>query len=244
MPLSRTPAARPLSGDRSAEAAPDSAPNAASEAEPARERLLGHALRLFAAQGFARTSVREIADAAQVNIASIRYYFGDKAGLYRAVFFEPLELPSGAQGRPEPWAPGEEPPLADMLRELFEGLLAPLRQGERARLCMQLHFREMVEPTGLWDEEIELEIRPMHEALLGGLQRHFGLDVADEELVRLALMIAGLGVHLHVAADVIERLAPELRVDATSVPGWTERLLQAALALVDAEARRRGVAQS
>ena len=44
---------------------------------------------LFAQQGFAKTSTREIAEAAGTNIAAISYYFGDKAGLYRAVFFEP-----------------------------------------------------------------------------------------------------------------------------------------------------------
>ena len=59
----------------------------------ARARLLTTALRLFAEHGFARTSTREIAQAAGVNIAAISYYFGDKAGLYRAVYTEPLGSP-------------------------------------------------------------------------------------------------------------------------------------------------------
>src|SRR5688500_16766581 len=53
--------------------------------EDTRERLLLAALRLFAHQGYAKTSTRELAEAASVNIAAISYYFGDKAGLYRAV---------------------------------------------------------------------------------------------------------------------------------------------------------------
>ena len=59
----------------------------------ARARLLRAALRLFAHKGFAKTSTREIAQAAGANIAAIQYYFGDKAGLYSATFSEPMGNP-------------------------------------------------------------------------------------------------------------------------------------------------------
>ena len=59
----------------------------------ARQHLLLTALRLFSEKGFAKTSTRTIAKEAGVNIASISYYFGDKAGLYRAIFNEPLGNP-------------------------------------------------------------------------------------------------------------------------------------------------------
>jgi AcrR family transcriptional regulator len=61
-----------------------------SDGEASRERLLRAGLSLFARQGYAKTSTRELAEAAGVNVASISYYFGDKAGLYRAVCIEPL----------------------------------------------------------------------------------------------------------------------------------------------------------
>src|SRR5258706_2235424 len=64
-----------------------------SDGEQSRGRLLHAGLRLFAQQGFAKTSTREIAEAANTNVASISYYFGDKAGLYRAVFLEPIDTP-------------------------------------------------------------------------------------------------------------------------------------------------------
>ena len=61
--------------------------------DDARQRLLAAGLRMFAEQGYSKTSTRELADAARVNIASISYYFGDKAGLYRAAFIEPMGAP-------------------------------------------------------------------------------------------------------------------------------------------------------
>ncbi|MEY2862216.1 MAG: hypothetical protein RL392_2674, partial [Pseudomonadota bacterium] len=64
-----------------------------SDGAEARNRLLDAAMRLFAEHGFAKTSTRDIAEAAQVNISSISYYFGDKAGLYRAVFIDPRSNP-------------------------------------------------------------------------------------------------------------------------------------------------------
>jgi AcrR family transcriptional regulator len=201
-----------------------------------RERLLQAGLRLFAQQGFAKTSTRELAEAAGVNVAAISYYFGDKAGLYRAAFFEPL---CGREREPA-WLDGATLTLEQALAAFFADLLAPLRDGDTPRLCMKLRFREMFEPTGLWDEELSRDIAPMHAALVAALQRHFGVAHADDELHRLAICIAGLGVHLHVGRDLVDALAPSLLVGTDAVDDWCDRLVRYALAMVDAEARRRG----
>jgi TetR/AcrR family transcriptional regulator, regulator of cefoperazone and chloramphenicol sensitivity len=79
----------------------------------------------------------------------------------------------------------------------------------------------------------------MHEALLAVLCRHFGLQQADDELQRLAVCIAGLGVHLHVGHDVIEQLAPQLNQGADALDRWSDRLVMYALAMIDAERERR-----
>jgi TetR/AcrR family transcriptional regulator, regulator of cefoperazone and chloramphenicol sensitivity len=205
------------------------------DGEASRARLLRSGLQLFAQQGFAKTSTRELAEHAGVNVASISYYFGDKAGLYRAVFFEPMGSPQDDIARYN--GPGLS--LAQALAGLYAGFLEPLKQGDTARLCMKLHCREMLEPTGLWEEEIAHGIKPMHEALLIVLCRHFGLTEADDDLQRLALCIAGLGVHLHVGHDVIEQLAPQLNDGADALDHWSERLVMYALAMIDAERRRR-----
>jgi AcrR family transcriptional regulator len=51
-----------------------------------RERILRTAERLFAERGFNGVSVRELAAAAQVNIASIGYHFDNKEGLLSEVY--------------------------------------------------------------------------------------------------------------------------------------------------------------
>lgn len=210
--------------------------------EDTRERLVSAGLRLFAAQGFAKTSTRELAEAASVNIAAISYHFGDKAGLYRAVFFEPM---GGAAADDIARFIAPELTLAQALRVFYESFVEPLREGDRARLCMKLHLREMLEPTGLWEEEIAQGIQPMHEALVKLLCRHFGTPAgaaaADTDLQRLAICLAGLGVHLHVGCDINEQLAPGLMQGPAALDLWAERLTLFGVAMVRAEAERRGV---
>lgn len=207
-----------------------------SDGVEARKRLLDAALALFAEKGFAKTSTREIAQAAQTNIASISYYFGDKAGLYREVFADPRgnpPLPPEAIDAP---ALGLAQALGGMLRHFVE----PLKQGHhRQQQCMKLHFREMLEPTGVWQQEIDHNIRPTHEALNQLLCRHLGVAEVDDDIRRLAFSLTGLGIMLHVAGDVYGALCPQLISSPPALDTYTDRLLTYALAMVEAEARRR-----
>jgi AcrR family transcriptional regulator len=208
---------------------------ARSDGEQSRERLLHAALELFADHGYAKTSTREIAEAAGTNIAAISYYFGDKAGLYQAVFSEPMGDPA------EDTARFADPalPLPDALRGYYIGFLEPLRQGDMARRCMKLHMREMLEPTGLWQQEIERSIRPSHEALVKLLQRHLGLKRIDDDVHRLAVALSALGVHLHVGRDVTDALVPRLNAAPRALDLWLERLVTYGVAMVEAERARR-----
>ncbi len=217
----------------------DPPPNPADKpADNARERLLGAGLRLFAQQGFARTSTRELADAAQVNVAAISYYFGDKAGLYRAAFFEPLVDAEADVAR----IVDPSLTLDQALAGFFEGFLAPLHEGEAARWCMRLHFRELLEPTGLWAQLMEHGMRPVHDALLQVLQRHLGATEADEELQALVVALTALGVHLHVGHDVTRQLAPALVGADGALDRWAARLVRMGRAMVEAERARRSEA--
>lgn len=48
-----------------------------------KEKIISHAHKLFAEKGFNGVSIREISQAAQVNVAAINYHFINKENLYR-----------------------------------------------------------------------------------------------------------------------------------------------------------------
>ncbi|UGQ45423.1 CerR family C-terminal domain-containing protein [Massilia endophytica] len=191
------------------------------------------AMRLFAEQGFARTSTREIALAAGANVAAISYYFGDKAGIYRAALTDLIPPPE------------QNIELFDQphftLREMLEGfytqMLAPLAEGELAVLCMRMWMREMVEPTGMWTREIEVGIKPEHMALVRVLARYLGVT-PDEETHRLAYSVAGLALQLMLVRDVIGSITPQLLNAPDAIAQWTTRLADYAEAMILAEQKK------
>jgi AcrR family transcriptional regulator len=77
--MSRTASKRALVRVAETPAAPDAE-------DGTRDRILRTAERLFAERGFNGVSVRELAAAAQVNIASIGYHFENKEGLLSEVY--------------------------------------------------------------------------------------------------------------------------------------------------------------
>lgn len=206
-----------------------------SDGQEARNRLLDAALLLFAEHGFAKTSIREIARVAQVNVAAISYYFGDKAGLYRGVFEDARTNPGPDMTQMN----AQYATLREVLRAVIVGFIEPLKQGDLIKCCMRLHFREMLEPTGLWQDEIHNTILPAHLSLVEVLRRHLGVDAADDELHRLAISITGLGLMVQICTDVTPVLRPALLATPAAIDTYAERMVDYALALVDCEAQRR-----
>lgn len=206
-----------------------------SDGIEARSRLLHAALALFAEKGFAKTSTREIAQAAGANIAAISYYFGDKAGLYAACFAEPM---GGNAGDLTGLYDTVDLPVQEALRLFLLSYVEPLKQGEIVRQCMRLHLREMLEPTSRWAQEVERDIKGPHFALVNILSRHLGVE-PDDDVHRLAFAITGLALQLFVTHDFIDAIQPSLMRDAASIDRWAVQLVHYAHALLDAEVLRR-----
>ena len=211
------------------------APPPADKHPPARARLLLTALRLFAQQGYAKTSIRAIAQAAQVNVAAVSYYFGDKAALYAALFTEPAG--SMQDLMPEVTQPGLD--LREALHRYYHGTLAPLQHGEMARQLVQLHIREMLDRTDQWERELERDVRQPHQAMLGLLCHHMGVPRPDAGMHRLTLTITGLAFQLWALQEPIDTVHPQLLATPQAVATWADRMTEYALAMVETEQRLR-----
>jgi TetR/AcrR family transcriptional regulator len=81
------------------------------DASQTRARLLEVGETLFSEQGFDRTTLEAIANAADVNKAMIRYYYGDKAGLYAAII---EDVVAGVLTHLEATLPDRSDPVTDM----------------------------------------------------------------------------------------------------------------------------------
>lgn len=206
-----------------------------ADGEASRQRLMQAGLQLFAQQGFAQTSIRELALAAGVNVAAISYYFGDKAGLYRAVFFQTSGNPDDDMARFAD--PGLT--LSDALNGFFQVFLDPLCMGPEGYLSVKLRMREMLEPTGLWAQEIQQDLQPLHQALVAVLCRHMNLAEPDDDIHRLAICMAALAFHLYTGRDVTDVVAPQLNQQPDALQQWGRFMGQQAEAMVLAQHARR-----
>jgi AcrR family transcriptional regulator len=65
----------------------------ALRSQPARDRILEHARKLFGQEGYERTTIRTVAAAAEINPSLVLRYYGSKERLFAAAASFNLEIP-------------------------------------------------------------------------------------------------------------------------------------------------------
>jgi len=115
-----------------------------------RQSILHSAERLFAEKGYAAVSVKEIAQAVNVNPAMIHYYFGSKHKLLRQVLEQTLEPLAEAIGRMKSAREAPVPEIARLLFRTFsEHPYLPVLVAREVLLpggVMQEHFLSFLAP--------------------------------------------------------------------------------------------------
>ena len=209
-----------------------------SDGLESRARLLQAALRLFAEKGFAKTSTREIALAAQANIAAISYYFGDKAGLYRAVLTDPTGGPDADA------AVFEQPGLS--LQQALQGCWPALpnpssRANWRSTACACTSGK-CWSPPACGTRRSTPRSSPRTKPCCACCAATWACRGPTTTCSAWPSPSSGLGVHLFVGHDVMQAIAPGLAGTPQAVDRYTDRLVDYALAMVHGEAQRRQAA--
>lgn len=175
-------------------------------AKPTSERILEAAEGLFAAQGIRGTSLKEITELAEVNIAAVNYHFRSKDALVRAVFersFEPLNaerlrLLGEAENGGGPLT------LERVLRALFEPML---RAWQTNRNFILLVGRLQSEPDTELTNHIHGLYVPLIERFLRAARRA-APDVAEAELYFWIHFLFGGVVYTLLNSQDMEKMHP------------------------------------
>ena len=142
--------------------------------DPTQCRVLDAAEKLFAADGFAATSVREITQGAGCNVSAVNYHFGSKEKLYEAVFerllnrLRTVRLDAVQQVLEE--AAGHED-LSLLLSAFAKAFLAPLMEPGRGPDTIQLMARELTAPRLPRGMIFEHLIGPIQQAMVEAMRR-------------------------------------------------------------------------
>ncbi len=208
-----------------------------SAQEETRWRLLQAAAEVFAEVGYHAATTREICKRAGVNLASIHYYYGDKAELYREVF----RLPFLNEGNVFAALDITQMSLPEALSVFYNWLFPPSAEEDPiVHLFVRLHAREEAETSGVLGDVLVQAFRPNHEKMQAVLCREFGLKKPDVEVDRLTFCLAGLvSVYFHGGRALVEDLAPRLLHDKDAKAVMVERLVEYALAMIESERKRR-----
>lgn len=209
-----------------------------SAQEETRWRLLQAAAEVFAEVGYHAATTREICRRAGVNLASIHYYYGDKAELYREVF----RLPFLNECNVFNTLDIERVSLEEGLHAFYQWFFPPVAEEDpMTQLFMRLHAREEAEPSGVLGDAMTQAFRPNHEKIQALLCREFGLKKPDVEVDRLTFAVLGLATVYFHGRTAVNDFAPRLIDGQKSRELMAERLVGYAVALVEAERKRRAV---
>lgn len=209
----------------------------ASPHPDARMHLLQTALTLFAQKGFHATSIRELCQTAQVNLSSIKYYFGDKAGLYREVLLWAFSQMAESFGQLDQ----ESLSLDQALLQVVQPLLQPADQPEQPldMLLMRLYLFEMIQPSSMLPDILLQTVAPVHQAFCRVLARHCGAHEIDAGIHQLAFAIGAMAHDYCMSRDWMQTLAPSVFAAPDANAQIAQRLLGYAHALIAHERSRR-----
>jgi TetR/AcrR family transcriptional regulator, regulator of cefoperazone and chloramphenicol sensitivity len=196
--------------------------------EPVFDRLLQIAVEVFAECGFREATVREICSRANVNVASVNYYFRSKEALYvQALAFAFQE---SNRLYPQDAILDMSLPPEQRLTLFIGNFLHKLLDDSHLGLYSKLIAREIADPTNALDEIIETAIVPQFALLEEIIQKILGAPADKVVVQRCLLSIFGQCLMFKHSRSIIDRLYPGLIENDSAIQASAEHITQFSLA--------------
>ena len=142
------------------------------------EKLLAAASRVFAKKGYRDATIAEISDRARANVAAVNYHFGDKETLYKESWRHSFS--ESVKAHPPGGGVSDDAPPEERLRGHVTALLH--RIADKANNEFRIVQKELANPTGLLEEAMNEELRPLHEAIESIVLELLGLRRSNQQV--------------------------------------------------------------
>ncbi len=206
--------------------------------------LLAAASEVFAEKGYRDATIAEICERAKANVAAVNYHFGDKETLYAEAWRHSFS--ESVKAHPPDGGVSDGAPPEERLRGQVAALLRRIAdEGNREFLIVQ---KELANPTGLLNEVMRKELRPLHEKIETLVRELLGLRTSDMQVRFCAISIISQCINPMVAISGRK----EKREDKGGPPGvddieaYSNHVVKFSLAGIhairkEAEKKRRGI---
>lgn len=195
-----------------------------------RQRLVDAAGAIFAAQGFAAASIREICRQAGANVAAVHYHFGDKAQLYLACLEQAQSCQAADAADP---AVMQQLPARERLRELIHGMLISKLASGRPAWHLELMLREMTHPTEACSEIVDRYIRPMAQVLWQIIAELRPDQAQDRHFWLTGFSIVAQVLFYYINQPIVSRLMGDEAFQQLTVDELTDHITNFSLAALD-----------
>jgi AcrR family transcriptional regulator len=140
--------------------------------------LLAAASEVFAEKGYRGATIAEICERARANIAAVNYHFGDKETLYTEAWRHSFS--ESVKAHPPDGGVSDSAPPEERLRGQVLALLCRIAdEANREFLIVQ---KELANRTGLLDEVIREELRPLQERMESLVRELLGPRASDMQV--------------------------------------------------------------
>lgn len=181
------------------------------QGEETRKILMDVGARLFGTTGFHGVSMRNLVSEAGVNLSTVNYHFGSKAGLYRAIIKTIIDaqseiFPSRAEVNKRLGAAQGEPiALAECVDWYITTLVRGLIGNPEHIWPAFIISRELAQPSEEYPHLLEEFFDPTFESLRALVSRVLPPDTDADELVITVHGIIGMLVKFLEGREIITR---------------------------------------
>jgi AcrR family transcriptional regulator len=151
-----------------------------------RKDLLMAASDIFAKRGFRDATIAEISQRAGANIASVNYHFGDKETLYREAWRQSFR--DSIKAHPPDGGVDLNAPPEQRLKGQVAALLRRITDSDNKGFLIV--NKELANPTGLLEEVMREEMRPLRRRIMTLVREILGADKSEIDVRFCTMSVA------------------------------------------------------